>query len=101
MPSPLGDRRDWQTIANASGLGCSVVASLLLTIIGGLLLDRWAGTSPIFTIVGIFLGVATAGYLLYQLAMLSRPGPGERRPVKRNGTKPPVEPDDEDDYDDE
>jgi hypothetical protein len=51
--------------------------------------------SPIFTIVGIFLGVATAGYLLYQLAMLSRPGPGERRPVKRSGTKPPVEPDDE------
>ncbi len=57
--------------------------------------------SPIFTIVGIFLGVATAGYLLYQLAMLSRPGPGERRPGKRSGTKLPVERDAEDDYDDE
>lgn len=97
MRNPLGNQRDWQTIASASGLGCSVVAALLLTIGGGVLLDRWAGMSPIFTIVGIFLGVATAGYLLYQLAMLSRPGPGERRPVKRSGTKPPVEPDDEED----
>jgi hypothetical protein len=53
--------------------------------------------APIFTIVGVVLGVATAGYLLYQLTMLSRPGPGERPPVKRRGTKPPVEPDEEDD----
>jgi F0F1-type ATP synthase assembly protein I len=95
--NPLGDRRDWQTIASASGLGCSVVASLLLAIGGGVLLDRWAGIPPIFTIVGVVLGVATAGYLLYQLTMLSRPGPGERPPVKRRRTKPPVEPDEEDD----
>jgi hypothetical protein len=52
---------------------------------------------PIFTIVGVVLGVATAGYLLYQLTMLSRPRPGERPPVKRRRTKPPVEPDEEDD----
>lgn len=95
--NPLGNQKDWQTIASASGLGCSVVASLLLAIGGGIIVDRWAGTAPIFTILGVVLGVATAGYILYQLTMLSRPSPGERPPAKRSGTKPPVEPDDEDD----
>ncbi len=69
----LGSQRDLRAIGMASGLGCSVVVSLMLCIVGGLLLDRWAGTKPIFTLVGVALGLATAGYLLWQLATLDLP----------------------------
>jgi ATP synthase protein I len=46
------------------------VVSLLLCIGGGILLDRWLDTSPIFTLLGMALGLAAAGYTLYELAVL-------------------------------
>lgn len=78
MDNPLGNQRDWRAIGTASGIGCSIVASLLMCIGGGALLDRWLGTMPLFTLVGVVLGMASAGYLLYQLAMTVRP---VKRPV--------------------
>jgi ATP synthase protein I len=80
MENPLGDfaenKRDWQAVGVASGLGCTVVVSLLLCIGGGVLLDRWLGTSPIFVLVGVALGLAAAGYSLYELAVLGMPDRG-------------------------
>lgn len=78
-PNPLGTKetqRDWQAVGAASSLGCSVVVSLLLCIGGGILLDRWLGTSPILTFVGLALGLAAAGYALYELAMIGVPNRG-------------------------
>ncbi len=73
MENPLGtgSQRDWQAIGVASGLGCTVVVSLLLCIGGGIVLDRWLETSPIFTLIGMGLGLVTAAYSLYELAVLS------------------------------
>jgi len=71
--SDLGSQRDLRAIGMASGLGCSVVVSLILCIVGGLLLDRWLGTRPLFTLVGVVLGLVTAGYLFWQLATLDQP----------------------------
>ena len=72
MENPLGtgSQRDWQAIGVASGIGCTVVVSLLLCIGGGIFLDRWLGTTPIFTLIGMGLGLAAAGYSLYELAVL-------------------------------
>jgi ATP synthase protein I len=70
--SPRG-QQDWRAIGAASGIGCSVVAGLLLCIGGGILLDKWLGTLPIFTLVGVVLGLAVSGYLLYQLAVMNLP----------------------------
>jgi len=70
--SPRG-QQDWRAIGAASGLGCSVVASLLLCIGGGILLDKWLGTSPVLTLVGVALGLILSGYLLYQLAVTTLP----------------------------
>jgi hypothetical protein len=39
-------------------------------------LDRWLGTSPILTFVGLVLGLGAAGYSLYELAVLSVPDRG-------------------------
>ena len=73
------ERQDWRAIGAASGLGCSIVASLLLCIGGGILLDRWLGTSPVLTLLGVVLGLVLSGYLLYQLATMNTP----RRPSIR------------------
>jgi ATP synthase protein I len=71
LENPLGGtKRDWQAVGAASGLGCTVVVSLLLCIGGGIFLDRWLETSPIFTLSGMMLGLITAGYTLYELAVL-------------------------------
>ncbi|HAX23499.1 MAG TPA: hypothetical protein DEU95_08870 [Chloroflexi bacterium] len=78
MDNPLGPetKRDWQAIGAASGLGFTVVGSLLLCVGGGILLDRWLGTMPIFTLIGVVLGLGAAGYSLYELAMLGDPKRG-------------------------
>jgi F0F1-type ATP synthase assembly protein I len=95
MKTPLGSQRDWRAIGEASGLGCSVVASLLMCIVGGLFLDRWVGTQPIFTLVGVVLGLAAAGYLLYELAVISQPDKGligrKRARIPKQGLDPDEE----------
>jgi ATP synthase protein I len=72
-------RKDWQAVGRASGLGCSVVVSLLLCIGAGILLDRWLGTEPIFVLVGVVLGLVMAGYSLYELATLDVPKRARKR----------------------
>lgn len=67
----------------AAGLGCSVVVALIVTIGGGLLLDRAVGTTPLWTLVGVGLGLVVAGYQLWELTKIGvkdrRPGPLGRR----------------------
>jgi ATP synthase protein I len=70
--NPLEDRRQLRAIGLAAGLGCSVVAGLVICIIGGILLDRWLDTTPIFTLIGVLLGILVAGNQLYRLAKYGR-----------------------------
>lgn len=63
-------------VGAASGIGCSVVVSLLVTIGGGVFLDRWLGIEPVGVLTGVALGLAAAGYSLYELTMLGDPDRG-------------------------
>ena len=76
--NPLESRsqRDWRAVGAASGIGCTVVVSLLICIGGGILVDRWLGTEPLGVLVGMALGLAAAGYSLYELAVLGDPDRG-------------------------
>lgn len=78
MNAPRGSRsqRDWQAIGAASGIGCTVVVSLLVCIGGGILLDRWLGIEPIGVLVGMVLGLIAAAYSLYELAVLGQSDKG-------------------------
>ena len=86
MGDPLGShsQKDWQAIGAASGIGCTVVVSLLVCIGGGILLDRWLGTSPIMVLVGMVAGMIAAGYALYELAVLGQTDKGLVRLKRSN-----------------
>lgn len=90
MGDPLGShsQKDWQAIGAASGIGCTVVVSLLVCIGGGVLLDRWLGTTPVMVLIGMVAGMIAAGYALYELAVLGQPDKGLvklKRPHRSDG----------------
>lgn len=54
------------------GLGWYVALSIVGGVVGGVLVDNWLGTDPIFTLVGLFGGLILAffgGYLLLMEAI--------------------------------
>lgn len=84
-PRESQTQRDWRMAGAASGIGCTVVASLLLCIGGGILLDRWLGIEPVGVLTGVALGLAAAGYSLYELTVLGSPDRGIVTVKKRDG----------------
>ncbi len=76
------DPKDFKQYS-AIGLGWSIGASLVVCILGGVFLDKWLGTTPWLTLIGVALGLVSAGYLLYELTLINRPdrdaGPVARR----------------------
>src|SRR5215207_8541568 len=76
------EQQDLRAVGVATGLGCSIVAALVLCIGGGVWLDSRFGTTPVLTFVGIALGLAAAGYQLWELAKVgsktAQPGPMTR-----------------------
>ena len=59
--SPNPDQQDLRVIGVATGLGCSIVAALVLCIGGGVFLDRQFGTAPVLTLIGV-----AAIYILFR-----------------------------------
>ncbi len=49
-----------------SGLGCMLAGAVLLFLAGGWALDRWAGTTPAFTITGALLGAGLGTVSVYR-----------------------------------
>jgi ATP synthase protein I len=79
---PTPEQQDLRAVGVATGLGCSIVAALVLCIGGGVWLDNRFGTSPVLTLFGVVLGLAAAGYQLWELAKVGSkttpPGPMAR-----------------------
>ena len=58
---PTPEQQDLRAVGVATGLGCSIVAALILCIGGGVWLDSRFGTSPVLTLLGVVLGLVVAG----------------------------------------
>jgi ATP synthase protein I len=52
----------------AFDLGVRLGVSVILGLGGGLLLDNWLHTSPIFTLIGMVLGIGAAMYTIWDVA---------------------------------
>ncbi len=70
-PTP-DQRAQMESVGAATGLGCSIVATLLFFIGGGVFLDQFLDTSPLLTFVGLALALIGAGYQLYELTLVGR-----------------------------
>lgn len=60
-----------RVVGLATGLGISVVASLIVFVALGIILDQWLDRSPVFTLIGVAIGLIAAGYQLYELVLAS------------------------------
>jgi ATP synthase protein I len=50
-PSP------WRSLGGLATVGMTVVVATAGATIGGYYLDRWLGTSPVFTLIGLGVGI--------------------------------------------
>ena len=57
-----------KSIGIAFDLGLRLGIAVILGLGGGLLLDAWLSTSPIFTLIGMVLGIAAAMYTIWDVA---------------------------------
>ncbi|MEX1072846.1 MAG: AtpZ/AtpI family protein [Chloroflexota bacterium] len=55
----------------AFDLGLRLGISVILGVGGGLLVDNWLHTSPIFTLIGMVLGIGAAMYTIWDVARQS------------------------------
>jgi F0F1-type ATP synthase assembly protein I len=76
------DQQEARVVGLAAGLGCAVVASLVGAIGLGLILDQWLDTTPVFTLIGVAVGLIAAGYELYELVQASS-STGKNGPIAR------------------
>jgi F0F1-type ATP synthase assembly protein I len=67
-----GDRKDslqsglWQAAGQYTGYGLTWALSTLLFLLGGWWLDGKVGTTPLFMILGAFVGAGAGFYSLYR-----------------------------------
>ena len=70
-----GDKDPGPSSATYAGVGIQFAIALVVFALGGNWLDQKAGTSPLFLLVGVFLGAAAAFYSMYRKLM----GPHNRQ----------------------
>lgn len=75
-PLPDGDSDEARSIGVAAGLGFSVVISLIVFIGIGVFLDQRFDKAPLFTLIGVAIGLVAAGYQLYELTQIGQDGQG-------------------------
>ena len=62
------ERNTANGIGMALDLGVRLGVSVFLGLGAGLLLDGWLHTSPIFTLIGMVVGIAAAMYTIWDVA---------------------------------
>jgi ATP synthase protein I len=60
--APPGEPNAWKALGELSTVGITLVVATVIGLAGGYYLDRWLGTSPWLTLVGLLLGIA-AGFV--------------------------------------
>jgi ATP synthase protein I len=60
--APTGDKSHWKALGELSTIGLTLVLATVIGLAGGYFLDRWLGTKPWLTLVGLGLGIA-AGFV--------------------------------------
>jgi F0F1-type ATP synthase assembly protein I len=49
-------------------LGMRLGLSVVIGVVAGVLVDNWANTSPLFTLIGVAVGIGAAMYSIWDVA---------------------------------
>jgi ATP synthase protein I len=60
--APAQDPSAWKALGQLSTVGLTLVVATVIGLAGGYYLDRWLGTSPWLTLVGLLFGIV-AGFV--------------------------------------
>jgi ATP synthase protein I len=77
-----GDRRNTGSAAEFAGLGLQFAIAIVVFLYAGQWVDRRLGTSPLFLIVGVFLGAGGAFYSMYRRMTAAQKRRDEERRLK-------------------
>lgn len=69
----------WRSVGELLSIGTTMVVATMIGLGGGYLADRWAGTGPWFTLVGLGLGIAAAFVSLFRAVKAAERNLDERR----------------------
>ena len=53
------DSSPWRALGGLATVGITLVVATALATVGGYFLDGWLGTKPLFTLIGLGVGIAT------------------------------------------
>lgn len=62
--APPGEHDTWKALAELSTIGMTMVLATFIGLAGGYFADRWLGTKPWLTLIGLGLGIA-AGFVSF------------------------------------
>ncbi len=89
-------RTRMRATALALQFGSTITISLVVFLWGGIQLDRWLGTSPLFLLIGMLLAFMAIGYSLYELATVgTRRGGRAKAAAARSAPPGSTGPDDQ------
>ena len=57
-----GEPSTWKALAELSSVGMTLVLATVLGLVAGYYADRWLGTKPWLTVIGLVVGIA-AGFV--------------------------------------
>ena len=60
--APSGEKSTWKALGELSSIGMTLVLATVIGLVAGYYADRWLGTKPWLTLVGLGLGIA-AGFV--------------------------------------
>ena len=66
--SPARRPANWGLVLD---LGFRLGLSVVIGVVAGILVDNWLGTKPIFTLLGVVVGVGAAMYSIWDVARRS------------------------------
>ena len=66
--APAGEKSTWKALGELSSLGFAMVLATIIGLGGGYYADRWLGTSPWLTLIGLGFGIAAGFVILFRSA---------------------------------
>jgi ATP synthase protein I len=66
--APSGEQSTWKALGELSSLGVAMVLATIIGLGGGYYADRWLGTSPWLTLIGLGFGIASGFVILFRSA---------------------------------